>query len=157
MLSDMPAPVTFHQATPDDLGTLLSLIRTYYRHDAIPYDEVALPPALACFLDDPTLGRAWLANVRGQAAGYLIATFSYDLEFGGRTLTVTDLFVAQAYRRQGVGRAALVFLERVAPELGVVTLELQAERHNEAARAFYQALGFERHERVPMSKRLSGR
>lgn len=153
----MPTPVTFRQTAPADLELLLTLIRDYYQYDAIPFDEATLRPALSRFLNDSTLGLAWLADVQGQAAGYLIATFSFDLEFGGRTLTVTDLYVQESYRRQGVGRAALAFLERVAPELGVVTLELQAERHNEAALTFYAALGFERHDRVPMSKRLSVR
>jgi GNAT superfamily N-acetyltransferase len=152
----MTVPVTFRQASPADLEPLVSLIHDYYQYDTIPFDEATLRPALARFLSDPTLGRAWLAEVRGQTAGYLIATFSFDLEFDGRTLMVTDLFLRESYRRQGVGRAALAFLEGEAPNLGVGAIELQAQRHNEAALAFYRTQGFERYDRVPMIKRLSG-
>jgi ribosomal protein S18 acetylase RimI-like enzyme len=86
--------------------------------------------------------------------GYVILTFGGDLEFGGRQATVTDLYIIDGYRRLGLGSKILHFVEETCKELGIKALELQVERKNVAAQTFYCKLGFERHDRIPLSKRL---
>jgi ribosomal-protein-alanine N-acetyltransferase len=54
--------------------------------------------------------------------------------------------VAPGCRRQGVGRALLAWLEEVALTAGVRRIRLEARRENEAARSFYNELGY--HERA---------
>ncbi|CAA9289300.1 MAG: hypothetical protein AVDCRST_MAG93-3771, partial [uncultured Chloroflexia bacterium] len=81
-------------------------------------------------------------------------TFGFDFEFGGRVGTVTDLYLKTSYRGQGLGRAAFTFIERRAASLGINAIELQTIQDNTEALAFYTKLGFERHDRVPLIKRL---
>jgi ribosomal protein S18 acetylase RimI-like enzyme len=89
--------------------------------------------------------------------GYFILTYGFDLEFGDRQATVTELFVRADCRGGGVGRAAIAYMEAQLRQRGICAYELQVERSNAAARAFYQRLGFEAHDRIPLSKRVDVR
>jgi GNAT superfamily N-acetyltransferase len=100
------------------------------------------------------LGSAWLFVHRQRIVGYAIVVYLFDLEFGGRCAGVTDLYLKPAHRRKGFGRRMLRHLEEFCRKSGFHALELQAERRNAGALAFYQACGFQRHDRIPMSKRL---
>jgi GNAT superfamily N-acetyltransferase len=146
--------VSIEAATPADAATLLRLIEAYYRFDHIPSQRRLLVSGLRLLLKDKTLGRTWLILYRRKAIGCVIATFGFDLEFGGRQATVTELFIEHPYRGFGAGRKALAHVERCCAHAGIHALELQVERRNARALAFYLSLGFERHERIPMSKRL---
>lgn len=105
-------------------------------------------------LRDPSIGRVWLIRLGPEEVGYVILTFSYDIEFGGRQGTVTDLYILEGYRRLGLGSKTFRFLEAACGEFSVEALELQVERKNVAAQAFYRKLGFEPSDRIPLSKRL---
>jgi ribosomal protein S18 acetylase RimI-like enzyme len=105
-------------------------------------------------LRDSSLGCVWFIRIGGEDAGYVIITFGYDLEFGGRQGTVTDLFIVDRYRRRGLGCETIRFVEGACRELGLEALELQVERKNPGAQAFYRKLGFEPHDRIPLGKRL---
>ena len=142
-------------AKPGDLGTLLSLIQSYYRFDRIPFNRKEMVPGLKLLLSDDTLGRAWLIRHRHRTVGYIIATFGFDLEFGGTQATVTDLFIRARYRGKGLGRIALLNVEEFCRGCGVQAIELQVARTNASALAFYERLGFRAHERVPMSRRIN--
>lgn len=142
-------------AGPPDHAAVLALIAEYYAHDGLTFDEHGMAPGLAELLRTPELGRVLLIEHQGQVAGYLIATFGFDLEFGGRLATVTDVYLRPAARRLHLGSAVFAALERLCLEAGVRALELQPERHNTAAQAFYRHLGFEVLDRVPMHKPLT--
>src|SRR5262249_16028412 len=101
-----------------------------------------------------SLGQAWFITWRAQTVGYVIATFGFDLEFGGRQATVTDFYLAPLFRRRGIGREALRRVEELLRTLGVRALELQVTARNAKALIFYQGCGFEAHDRIPMSKQL---
>jgi len=58
---------------------------------------------------------------------------------------LSDLFVARPYRRQGVGRRLLEFVETRARERGADRLVLTTGLKNVDAGRFYRALGFEDH------------
>jgi len=141
-------------AGPDDLETLAELIAAYYAHDAIPFDGVRIRRGLAQLLGDATLGRAWLIRQDGLAVGYVMVGFGCDVEFGGRDATVTDLFVREAWRGKGLGRAALDRVEEYCRAKGVAALHLQVVDGNERALAIYAKRGFTAHRRTPMTKWL---
>ena len=134
--------------------TVLEFIRAYYADDRIPFDEPRVRKGLGVLLQDPALGKVFLIQDWGLNAGYLILTFAFDLEFGGREAFVTDLYIASEHRGKGLGKRAFEELERLCPTLGINALELQVERDNLEAQAFYQNLGFQVHSRIPMSKAL---
>jgi GNAT superfamily N-acetyltransferase len=136
------------------LESVLAFVQRYYEFDDIPFNRSELGRALEVLLDSPELGRIWIVRVDGEDAGYFILTFGFDAEFGGRHGTLTDLYIDEPYRKHGLGRLIFKFMEAAARELGLKTLELQVERKNVAAQGFYETLGFEPRDRIPMTKRL---
>jgi GNAT superfamily N-acetyltransferase len=154
---DAQEEVSFKAADEADINTLTGLIRDYYRFDGIPFQEGGIRSGLADFLKDPALGRAWLLLCRHKPVGYVILTFGFDLEFGGRLGTVTDLYLEPGCRGQGFGRRTLDHVEDFCRASGIQALTLQPERYNAEALAFYQSLGFVVHDRIPMSKRIEPR
>lgn len=142
-------------ATLADAPKLLELVRAYYAHDGIPFDQPSIRSGLNVLLQDSSLGRAFLVQDGEQDAGYLIVAFGFDLEFGGRQATVTEVFIEDRHRGQGLGTRIFTQLEVICRSLGIGALELQVEKDNLGARAFYQKLGFQAHERIPLSKRLT--
>ena len=53
------------------------------------------------------------------------------------------LAVVPTHRRQGIGRAIVGWLERVALDAGIGVVMLEARRSNAAARAFYRRIGYD--------------
>lgn len=60
-----------------------------------------------------------------------------------REALLYDLFVAPAHRRQGLGRATLAIVDRLAMTYGCDRVWLNVVNHNEAARALYTDAGYE--------------
>ena len=75
---------TFKVADRSDVDVLLGLRRAFCRHEHLPFDEGAARTALENLLADGSLGKVWLIHLGGAAAGYVVLTFSYSLEFDGR-------------------------------------------------------------------------
>jgi ribosomal protein S18 acetylase RimI-like enzyme len=145
------------KARASDHRRLLGLIREYYRYDGIIFDAKSIGPALRKLLRDESLGCVWMIHQGVEAAGYVIMTFNYDLEFGGLQGIVTDLFLRQEYRGCRLGATAMATVEEYCRSRGISAIELQVERQNKAAQAFYRKLGFERLTRLVMGKSLGTR
>jgi ribosomal protein S18 acetylase RimI-like enzyme len=64
-------------------------------------------------------------------------------ELTGRALWIYDIHVDDAFRRQGLGRAAMQFAEDEARRRGVGGVALNVFGGNEAARSLYRSLGYE--------------
>ncbi len=133
---------TFHPAGLADISTLLGLIREFYAYDRHAYDEAALLPALRLLLKRPDYGRVWLVRAGEEIAGYLVVTYGFALESGGRDLLIDELYLREAFRAQGLGRQIIVFVKDFCRAEGIGSLWLEVEAHNTAALAFYERVGF---------------
>jgi len=70
---------------------------------------------------------------------------------------LSDLYVAEAARRSGVGRALLAAAERFAAEHGRARMEVTTARTNRTAQSLYESLGWQRDEvYYAYSKRVDG-
>ena len=56
---------------------------------------------------------------------------------------LTELFVEEAYRRLGVGRALVAYAEQLARQSGAGELFILTGADNLPAQAFYRALGYQ--------------
>lgn len=81
-----------------------------------------------------------LAESGGAAVG--LATFAVLHPAAGTSglLFVKEMFVVEASRGQGVGRAILTFLARLARERGCSRIDWTTETHNPRAIALYERL-----------------
>ena len=121
---------------------------------AIPFDEAEVRPALERFLAHAELGQAWLLWLSEKPAGYVILTLGYSFEYRGRDAFVDELYIEPEFRRMGLGRSAMKFVEKKARELGVNAVHLEVDRSNDAAAELYRRAGYADHGRHLMTKWL---
>jgi ribosomal protein S18 acetylase RimI-like enzyme len=70
-----------------------------------------------------------------------IAAFAI-MHFGDEVAHLNLLAVSPEHRRQGLGRQLMHWLTQTSTEAGVFRINLELRTHNQAARAFYEHLGF---------------
>lgn len=129
--------------------------RDFFAEDRYPFNEEESRTNLALLLSDPRLGRVFVLEDGETPAGYLVLTFGFSLEFGGRNALVDELYVAPAHRGRGLGTQALVAAEELCSDLGIRAIHLVVERYKEDAQALYRRVGFVAYERDVMTKRLA--
>ena len=131
-------------AAPTDVEVLLPLVEQYWRFEAIEgFDPTRMRKLLTRVLEDGNLGRAWIATVYGEPAGYLLAVYVFSLEFQGITAEIDEFFVLPAHRGLGLGHQMLGVAESHFRVEGCTNVSLALGRSNEAARKFYRSNGFE--------------
>lgn len=167
-------PVTIEVATHSDLAQLAQL-----HHDHLAYHEPFDPryrpqPASAYrhtireYCDDPC-ARYYLARCGGEAAGFVLcrvhsATVSLAgggfwqrlrqaPEIRGSSASILDLFVAEAYRRKGVGSALMAAAVGWLQACGVQELNLGVMVGNTLGEAFWASQGFQPY-RLQMRRNL---
>jgi GNAT superfamily N-acetyltransferase len=82
-----------------------------------------------------------VAERGGEIVGYLLYHPGYDADYAARTLHVVDLYVGEAWRGRGVGRALMGRAAAVCRALGGTQLFRAVYAPNEAALRFYGRLG----------------
>lgn len=91
--------------------------------------------------DDTTV---FLPEDEGTSVGYL--TLREDTRPSrerSQYANIVDLFVEPEYRDRGHGSDAIAAVKRIARERGSEHVMVSCETHNEGARRFYEANGFE--------------
>lgn len=129
-------------AAIEDIPLLVSLMTEFYSESATPLDPKRAADAFAAVVSDDRLGHVWLIQAGSDEVGYLVVTFSYSMEFGGRNAFLDDLFIRAPFRGAGLGTAALKEVRAFCAENGVRALHLETGRDNVAAQALYRRAGF---------------
>jgi ribosomal protein S18 acetylase RimI-like enzyme len=154
--SGIPIVITgFHPARESDVDSLVELESHFYAEEGYAFDRAKSQASISRLLREPNRGRIWVAAPHDKAAGYLILTFGYSIEFGGLDAIVDELYFAPESRRQGLGKLALALAEAACIELGIRSLHLEVERENVSAQDLYRKSGFKDHNRYLMTKFLS--
>lgn len=86
----------------------------------------------------------YVAELGGRIVGYVLAhtTPRPPIYPVGRYGFISDLYVMEPYRRQGIGQTLLQYAVKWLASLGVTAVELLAAERNEQGRAFWEAMGF---------------
>ena len=140
----MSEPSSIQAATIEDIDSLLPMVEQYWRFENIEgFDPARVRTLLTRVLEDASLGRAWIARVYGEPAGYLLAVYVFSLEHQGITAEIDEFYVIPQHRGLGIGASMLAAAEAQFRIEGCTNVSLQLGRSNEAARKFYQQHGFE--------------
>lgn len=132
--------VELHIATAEDAPALATMIEHFnvgYRVITVTPEQAAARLA-ACAGVETTV----IAEVDGQPAGFiclrLVPYMSDDTPYA----EVSDLFVEEAHRRQGVGRALMERAEQMARAGGATEIVVITGEDNSTAQALYRAQGY---------------
>lgn len=131
-------------ARPSDVPEILRLIGELAIYEKEPDAVVATEPALhaALFGENPMVFATVVDGVRaGELAGIAIWYLTFSTWEGVHGIHLEDLYVSQAYRGRGHGKALLLHLAGLCTERGYARLEWNVLEWNEPAIGFYQALG----------------
>ncbi|MFC5411709.1 GNAT family N-acetyltransferase [Larkinella bovis] len=130
-----------------DANTLLRMMETFCQHFNYPFDRAQRWDLIWQMLDTPSLGSLWLIDHDRQPVGYVVLTYGFALEFGGKTALVDELFIEEAHRGVGRGGRVLRGIQQLTDQIGVSVVLLQTEKYNVRAKRLYESLGFVDQER----------
>ena len=134
--------VTPRRATLNDIPTLVELMEAFYAESGLSLDQPWAVESFRALLADETRGAVWIVARDGEAAGYIVLTVRHSMEYGGLNGFIDDFYVRPAFRRHGLGQAAVDTLLAEAMQRGLKALHVEAARDRTAARELYDRLGF---------------
>ncbi|WP_108880864.1 GNAT family N-acetyltransferase [Anderseniella sp. Alg231-50] len=142
--SAAPPPIELIEAGPEQAAEIDHLVAAFHQHEGVDVAARARRASIDSLLAMPAQGRILLVQTPDTVTvGYAVLAFGFSLEFGGRDAFLDELFIAEAFRGQGIGRAALAAVCAWARHEGLCALHLEVERDNTAAKTLYTETGFE--------------
>jgi GNAT superfamily N-acetyltransferase len=129
-------------ATPADVPLLHSFIGRMAAFEKLTASATEDSLRDALFGEEPA-ARALLVFVDGVPGGYATYFFSFSSMKGRRALWMDDLFVDDAFRGKGIGKALIACVARIAVEHRCARFEWIVLDWNTSAIEFYQRLGAE--------------
>ena len=145
--------------SPDARSTVPRLPHTYRLEPARAGDAARLAAMSQAHIESglkPAWGAARMRwHVRDADSVVLIARSGATIagfaimRYGDDVAHLNLLAVAPAHRRRGLARALVQWLEETALTAGAFTIGLELRAGNEAARAFYRALGYRELGEIP--------
>ncbi|WP_211244428.1 GNAT family N-acetyltransferase [Actinospica robiniae] len=137
--------ITLAPARPEDAADLVGLMneleRFYGGEPGELFEEQVGQIGDALFSNSPA-GHVVLARDGNNAAGFASYSFLWPAAGFTRSLYLKELYVAEKYRRRGVGRLLMDELHELAREHQCSRVEWTTDTPNDGARRFYEHLGY---------------
>ncbi len=138
----MSSKLILRPALPADAQVLFRLILALAEYEKLSHAVTGNAEALCEHLfGSRPYAEAILAEYAGQAVGFALFFTNYSTFLTQPGIYLEDLFVLPEYRAQGIGKAILSYLAKLAVERGCGRLEWSVLDWNEPAIAFYRRMG----------------
>ena len=135
-------PATIRLATPNDVSTILSLVRALSEYEKLAHEMVGTEADLHQGLFGPRpYAEAVIAEVDGNPAGFALYFYNFSTFLMKPGVYLEDLFVLPEYRRRGIATELLKYLAAHALSKDCRRLEWSVLDWNEDAIAFYKRIG----------------
>lgn len=138
-----------------DIEVITQMMQDFYAIDNYPMDVEVAKNLFQEFITNEHLGKSWLIYSENEIVGYIILTFIFSFEYGGKIAFVDELFIKETARGRGIGKEAIQFIQREVPKLSLKLLYLEVEPHNENAQKLYLAHDFVIHNRKLMKYKVT--
>lgn len=145
---------TYKPLALNDIEIIVPMMRDFYLIDGYPMDIERSKKLFVTFVENPHLGKAWLIAFDGKTVGYVILTFVFNFEYGGKIAFVDELYLSENARGKGIGKETITFIQSESAKLKLKLLYLEVEDHNVNAQQLYLSSGFEFHNRMIMKHKL---
>ena len=151
----MTAEVEIAPIAVEEFEELLPLIAAYQRfYEAEEIDEERNRAFFRRFLAPSEDGLLLGARSEGRLLGYACLYWHFSSLEACECVLMNDLYVDEAARGQGVGRALIGASAEVARERGVPFVEWSTAPDNHTAQRLYDSLGAERSEWISYELRV---
>ena len=145
--TDLPS-FQIRAATKADVPVILSFIKKLADYERLSHEVVATEKLLL----ETLFGRRRTAEValgyfKREPVGFVLFFHNFSTFLGQPGIYIEDLFVDEAFRRQGFGGALLCHVAKLAKQRNCGRLEWSVLDWNEPAINFYRKLGA-----LPMSE-----
>ena len=138
-----------------DISTITQMMQDFYAIDNYQMDVEVAKNLFHEFISNENLGKSWLIYSENEIVGYIILTFIFSFEYGGKIAFVDELFIKETARGKGIGKEAIQFIQKEVPKLSLKLLYLEVEPHNENAQKLYLAHDFVIHNRKLMKYKVT--
>jgi len=137
----------YRLAVPGDALELKKLNDLFNGDNCNSLDRIATslmrnPQEIVCVAEES-------GQLVGFCCGQIFKSMCYDTNYG----EITELFVLEACRHQGVGQALLGFMESELKKMEIKGFQLFTGKENKAAQAVYLASGYEETPEIMFRKR----
>lgn len=132
-----------HLAGPDDLDRLLPLVAAFHQYSGFSTTEAQRRDALDLLFSGEVQAAAWLIGPRRAPVGYIVVSFGFSIELGGRDAFIDEFYVREAVRGRGMGSQALHVLHPMLRDMGVKALHLEVSKTADAVVRFYKRAHFQ--------------
>ncbi len=134
--------MTIRSAKPEDVPTILQLIRDLATYERAPHEVTATEEQLTEVLFGQRPAAEVILALDGDVpVGFAVFFHNFSTWLGQPGVYLEDLFVKPQERGKGYGRALLVHLAKIARDRGCGRMEWAVLDWNEPAIQFYRALG----------------
>jgi GNAT superfamily N-acetyltransferase len=135
--------VTVRPVRPDDVPTVLRLVRELAAYERAEHEAQATPEQLtaALFGEAPALFGHVALDGDGEIAGFALWFLTFSTWRGTHGIHLEDLYVSPGHRGTGLGRELLRTLAQECVERGFSRLEWSVLDWNTPSIDFYRAAG----------------
>ena len=147
--------ISFKPLEIANIEVITQMMQNFYAIDNYPMDVEVAKTLFQEFISNEHLGKSWLIYSENEIVGYIILTFIFSFEYGGKIAFVDELFIKETARGKGFGKEAIQFIQSEVSKLSLKLLYLEVEPHNENAQKLYLAHDFELHNRKLMKYKVT--
>jgi GNAT superfamily N-acetyltransferase len=138
----MTTELIVRSATPADVPAIFNLIKALAEYEKLSHAVTGNPENLEQHLfGSKPYAEAIIAEYEEKPVGFALFFHNYSTFLTQPGIYLEDLFVLPEYRRQGIGKALLTHLAKLAVSRDCGRLEWSVLDWNESAIAFYQNMG----------------
>lgn len=116
-------------------------MRDFSLEVSAPLSNSNIQAALEPLLADAAIGDVWLVEGE-EVLGYLVITWGWGIESGGREALIDEIYVAPSHRGLGLASALVQVSLEKAKTMNTKAVFLETESDNPQSRELYERLGF---------------
>lgn len=136
-----------------DHDELVSLMLAFSLEVGSPLTKKHISAGLMPLLHKSALGEVLVAQ-ESELVGYLVLSWGWGIESGGREALIDEVFVAPGSRASGIATKLVSEALARARALDTRAVFLETEHQNPRSRKLYERLGFEVEPSVWMRRKL---
>jgi ribosomal protein S18 acetylase RimI-like enzyme len=143
----------FRTAVLSDHDELVELMLAFSLEVEAPLSREHISAAVLPLLQESVLGEIWVAQ-EALLVGYLVLSWGWGIESGGREALIDEVFVSPSSRAAGVATGLVSAALERARSISTRAVFLETESQNPRSRKLYEQLGFEVEPSVWMRRQL---